>query len=101
MTTPQAGRAGLAVLCLGFVACCHRVRHCGRPRFVLSTDTLPRMSPVPRCLQEKLNVAAIDAVSAALRLALVEEREALTEDVEYLQALLQDEADRQVGADEL
>ncbi|MEW5303163.1 MAG: hypothetical protein WDW36_005882 [Sanguina aurantia] len=44
---------------------------------------------------EKLNVAAIDAVSAALRLALVEEREALTEDVEYLQALLQDEADRQ------
>ncbi|MEW5309613.1 MAG: hypothetical protein WDW38_001491 [Sanguina aurantia] len=49
----------------------------------------------PQRTLEKLNVAAIDAVSAALRLALEEEREALTEDVEYLQALLQDEADRQ------
>lgn len=48
------------------------------------------------CVQEKLNVGAIDAVSAALRAALEEEREALTEDVEYLQALLQDEAERQV-----
>lgn len=48
------------------------------------------------CVQERLNVGAIDAVSAALRAALEEEQEALTEDVEYLQALLQDEAERQV-----
>ncbi|EFJ41228.1 hypothetical protein VOLCADRAFT_98787 [Volvox carteri f. nagariensis] len=49
-------------------------------------------------LADKLNVASIDTVRETLRTALLEERTALLEDVEYLQGLLDVEADLQVRA---
>ncbi|GLI69598.1 hypothetical protein VaNZ11_014260 [Volvox africanus] len=47
---------------------------------------------------DKLNVSSIDAVRETLRTALLDERAALLEDVEYLQGLLEAEADLQVRA---
>ncbi|GLC46986.1 hypothetical protein PLESTB_001410400 [Pleodorina starrii] len=47
---------------------------------------------------DKLNVSNIDAVREMLRTALLDERAALLEDIEYLQGLLDAEADLQVRA---
>jgi len=47
-------------------------------------------------LKDKLNVYEIDAVKDALRAAIQEEKMLLMEDIEYLTALLTDEADARV-----
>ncbi len=46
---------------------------------------------------DRLSAATVDQVKDALRGALLDERAALLEDVEYLQGLLEAEADLQVG----
>ena len=48
--------------------------------------------------QDKLNIFEVDSVKDALRGALEEERQLLTEDIDYLTMLLNHEADLKVGS---
>ncbi|GIL75008.1 hypothetical protein Vretimale_2497 [Volvox reticuliferus] len=66
-----------------------------------ASSTATRYTDAPSVVAgvaDKLNVSSIDAVRETLRTALLDERAALLEDVEYLQGLLEAEADLQVRA---
>jgi hypothetical protein len=76
-------------------------QRCGsRPSSAASSASSASQDPrlAVQSMQQKLNIYGIDEIKEGLQLLLREENEALLDDVQYLQSLLEEETNLQVGA---